>query len=61
MIGPPDEDARACAKAHDVEVEEGANATKGHVLIAFFEAFVEDKLIQPTHYLRLSGGEFSPG
>ncbi len=43
-----DEDARACAKAHDVEVEEGANATKGHVLIAFFEAFVEDKLIQPT-------------
>lgn len=43
-----DEEARACAKAHDVEVEEGANATKGHVLIAFFEAFVEDKLIQPT-------------
>jgi len=43
-----DEDARACAKEHDVEVEEGASATKGHVLIAFFEAFVEDKLIQPT-------------
>lgn len=43
-----DEDARACAKAHDVEVEEGENATKGHVLIAFFDAFVEDKLIQPT-------------
>ncbi|MBQ9956105.1 MAG: lysine--tRNA ligase [Ruminococcus sp.] len=43
-----DEDARACAKAHDVEVEEGDHATKGHVLIAFFDAFVEDKLIQPT-------------
>ncbi len=43
-----DEDARACAKAHEVEVEEGENATKGHVLIAFFDAFVEDKLIQPT-------------
>lgn len=43
-----DEDARACAKAHNVEVEEGANATKGHVLIAFFDAFVEDKLVQPT-------------
>lgn len=43
-----DEEARACAKAHGVEVEEGKNATKGHVLIAFFDAFVEDKLIQPT-------------
>jgi len=43
-----DEDARACAKAHEVEVEEGEHATKGHVLIAFFDAFVEDKLIQPT-------------
>lgn len=43
-----DEDARACAKAHNVEVEQGENATKGHVLIAFFETFVEDKLIQPT-------------
>ena len=43
-----DEDARECAKAHGVEVEEGKNATKGHVLIAFFDAFVEDKLIQPT-------------
>lgn len=43
-----DEDARACAAAHNVEVPEGAAATKGHVLIAFFEAFVEDKLIQPT-------------
>ena len=43
-----DEEARACAKAHNVEVEEGSAATRGHVLIAFFEAFVEDKLIQPT-------------
>lgn len=43
-----DEEARACAKEKGVEVEEGENATKGHVLIAFFEEFVEDKLIQPT-------------
>ena len=43
-----DEDARACAKAKGVEVEEGKNATKGHVLIAFFDEFVEEKLIQPT-------------
>ena len=41
-----DEDARACAKAHHVEIP--ANATKGHVLIAFFDAFVEENLIQPT-------------
>ncbi len=40
--------ARACAKEKGVEVEEGDAATKGHVLIAFFDAFVEDKLIQPT-------------
>ena len=43
-----DEDARACAKEKGVEVEEGKTATKGHVLIAFFDAFVEEKLIQPT-------------
>jgi lysyl-tRNA synthetase class 2 len=43
-----DEDARLCAKEHHVEVDEGDNATKGHVLIAFFDAFVEEKLIQPT-------------
>ncbi len=43
-----DADARAVAKAKGVEVEEGESATKGHVLIAFFDAFVEDKLIQPT-------------
>lgn len=40
--------ARACAKEHHVEDELDENSTKGHVLIAFFEAFVEDKLIQPT-------------
>jgi lysyl-tRNA synthetase class 2 len=43
-----DEAARACAKEKGVEVEEGDSATKGHVLIAFFDEFVEDKLIQPT-------------
>lgn len=43
-----DEQARACAKEKGVEVDEGENATKGHVLIAFFDTFVEDKLIQPT-------------
>ena len=41
-----DEDARACAKAHHVEVP--ADATAGTVLVEFFDAFVEDKLIQPT-------------
>lgn len=43
-----DEQARKCAKEKGIEVEEGDKATKGHVLIAFFEEFVEDKLIQPT-------------
>ena len=43
-----DEKARAVAKAKGVEVEEGDQATKGHVLIAFFDAFVEENLIQPT-------------
>ena len=38
--------ARECAKAHHVEVP--ANATKGTVLVELFDAFVEDKLIQPT-------------
>ena len=41
-----DEDARARAKARGVEIEEGA--TKGDVLAAFFDEYVEDKLIQPT-------------
>ena len=43
-----DEKARAVAKEKGVTVEEGDSATKGHVLIAFFDAFVEEKLIQPT-------------
>ncbi len=43
-----DEEARKCADEHDVHVDEGEKATKGHVLIAFFDAFVEDKLVQPT-------------
>ena len=41
-----DEDAIECAKAHHVEVP--ANATKGLILAEFFDAFVEEKLIQPT-------------
>ena len=41
-----DADARACAKEKHVEVP--ADATKGTVLVELFDAFVEDKLIQPT-------------
>ncbi len=41
-----DEDAREAAKAHGVEIPEGA--TKGTVLVELFDAFVEDKLVQPT-------------
>ena len=41
-----DEDARAEAKRLHVEVPE--NATRGTVLVELFDAFVEDKLIQPT-------------
>ena len=41
-----DEDARRAAKEHHVEVPEGA--TRGTVLVELFDAFVEDKLIQPT-------------
>ena len=41
-----DEDARAAAKAKGVEVP--ADATKGTVLAEFFDAFVEENLIQPT-------------
>ena len=43
-----DADARACAKKLGAEVKEGEAATKGHVLIALFDEFCEDKLIQPT-------------
>ena len=42
-----DEDARAAAQGLGVELEH-ENATKGWVLIELFDAFVEDKLIQPT-------------
>ena len=41
-----DEDARAAAKEKHVEVP--ANATKGTVLVEFFDVYVEEKLIQPT-------------
>ena len=41
-----DEEARACAKEKHVEVP--ADATCGTVLVELFDAFVEDKLIQPT-------------
>ena len=41
-----DEQARAVAKEKHVEVP--ADATKGTVLIELFDAYVEDKLIQPT-------------
>ena len=43
-----DADARAVAKEKGLELEQGEEATKGHVLIEFFDAFVEDNLIQPT-------------
>ena len=41
-----DADAIAAAKAHHVELPEVP--TKGAILAEFFDAFVEDKLIQPT-------------
>ena len=41
-----DEDARAVAKQLHVEVAN--DATKGRVLIEIFDAYVEEKLIQPT-------------
>jgi lysyl-tRNA synthetase class 2 len=43
-----DADARRVAKELNCEVPEGDAATKGHVLIALFDEFVEDKLLQPT-------------
>ena len=42
-----DEEARAVAAEKGVELEKGKDS-KGHILAAFFDAFVEDKLIQPT-------------
>lgn len=41
-----DEDAIQSAKEHNVELPE--IKTKGNILAEFFDAFVEDKLIQPT-------------
>lgn len=41
-----DEEARACAKEKHVEVPD--DATKGTVLVEFFDAYVEENLIQPT-------------
>ena len=41
-----DEDAIAAAKAHNVDLPEVP--TRGSILAEFFDAFVEDKLIQPT-------------
>ena len=41
-----DEDAIACAKAHHVELPEVP--TRGAILAEFFDAYVEEKLIQPT-------------
>ena len=42
-----DEEARKIAAEKGVALEKGKD-TKGHILAAFFDAFVEDKLIQPT-------------
>ncbi len=42
-----DEEARTLAREKGVTLEKGKD-TKGHVLAEFFDAFVEDKLIQPT-------------
>ncbi|MBE6551223.1 MAG: lysine--tRNA ligase [Ruminococcaceae bacterium] len=41
-----DEEARLCAKEHHVEVPK--DATCGTVLVEFFDAYVEENLIQPT-------------
>ena len=41
-----DEEAIAAARAHNVELPE--IPTKGAILAEFFDAFVEEKLIQPT-------------
>jgi lysyl-tRNA synthetase class 2 len=41
-----DEDAHALAKEHHVDVEK--HFKKGEILNAFFEAFAEENLVQPT-------------
>ena len=40
--------ARGGQRKRGVELAHGEKSTKGHVLIDFFDAFVEDKLVQPT-------------
>ncbi len=40
--------ARAAARALGVEPEEGDAATRGQVLAALFDAFAEERLVQPT-------------
>lgn len=42
------DDAAARAEAKKLHVEVPADATKGAVLVELFDAYVEDKLIQPT-------------
>ncbi len=42
-----DEEAQERAKEHGIELEAGKK-TKGHILAEFFDAYVEDKLVQPT-------------
>ncbi len=42
-----DEEAQKIAKEKGVEIEKD-KTSKGHILAEFFDAFVEDKLIQPT-------------
>ena len=42
-----DEEAQAIAKEKNVELEEN-KTTRGHVINAFFEEFVEETLVQPT-------------
>ena len=47
-----DDQARALADEHHIEIEEFAKF--GHVVEAFFEHYCEDSLIQPTYVLRPS-------
>ena len=42
-----DEEAQKLAAEHHIELEKGKDS-KGHILAEFFDAYVEDKLIQPT-------------
>ncbi len=42
------EEALALAKEHDIEVEKHHNSV-GHIINLFFEKYVEDTIVQPTH------------